>query len=489
MFGKNIFEVLQNIAENPESSEKFLNILKENGFTGTLEEAENQINQQTQVVLDNLTTEDLQNIAGGKSLMNDKLKKALAVGGASLMAASPVMPSGSVQGMNKVKKTVTGHANKGVDYVKKHPIHTGTTLALAAIAGTLIIKNIFQGRPSATLSSNVDLLTYLIKKDLSEGKKVLSFILLCATGKCTITVGNNDTEPTLQFTEVKDDLLKEKLWKDGNDNPEYTIDTLLEKFVSLMAEAENETYVTGQNTLTAEGAKVLNTISEPLRNLLNCVINNAKPSVKDESEEEEDEDEKANENQQAVREAEGKLTAFKENRTKLDAFIQALTKYVDDLLNKVNEMDTEDRTERTNEVKKFTEESSDAFKQAWNGFTNVEDLKTADILTDPIFAEIKKVFVEELNKLANTGSKSQDLSDIKTQIEAAIDGQFKSFTDQEIQLEEQVKKAKDDQEVAKGQKSKKTDNNIDTVTLPEAKTFNEGEPLTLKQTAPKEDKN
>ncbi|MBQ3093317.1 MAG: hypothetical protein IJC57_03575, partial [Clostridia bacterium] len=81
MSSKNIFEVLQNIAENPESNEKFLNILKENGFTGTLEEAENQINQQTQVVLNNLTTEDLQNIAGGKSLMNDKLKKALAVGG------------------------------------------------------------------------------------------------------------------------------------------------------------------------------------------------------------------------------------------------------------------------------------------------------------------------------------------------------------------------------------------------------------------------
>lgn len=484
MSSKNIFEVLQNIAENTESNEKFLNILKENGFTGTLEEAENQINQQTQVVLNNLTTEDLQNIAGGKSLMNDKLKKALAVGGASLMAAGTVVPSGSALNMAKVKDKFKEYTDKGLTYVGKHPIHTGTTAALAAIAGTLIIKNILHGRPSAPLSSNEDMLTYLIEKDLSAGKQVLNFISLCATGNCTITVGTKGTETTLKFTGSEDVPLKDKLWNDDN-SLEFTIDSLLEAFVSLMTDDGNETYVTGQNTLTAAGANVLNTMSEPLRNLLNCVIKNAKPSVEDEENEIQD----ADETQNKVNEANNKLEAYKANKTKLETFIDALIAHVNGLLDKVNNMESEDRTDRNNEVKKFTEQNSTAFEDAWNAFTNAEDLKNAEILTDTIRDEIKQKFVTELTELATSGTQSQDITSLKEQLKADTGNKFKPFMDQESELQDKVDQAKAAQKPAKAPQSKKKDAHIATVTIPSARHFEDGEILTLKQTAQTVDDN
>ena len=238
MSSKNIFEVLQNIAENTESTEKFLNILKENGFTGTLEEAENQINQQTQVVLNNLTTEDLQNIAGGKSLMNDKLKKAIAVGGASLMAAGTVMPSSLA-------------ANKSaLTYVKKHPVHTGVTSTFVLTTAALLAHTIFNGTPKSSTGTRktesdgnhtqltmTKLLPFLKCTDQSADKTGSEFVEHLCTDGYKFDVTNSSNRVEIKFTEDATNTLAKALYNTGTPKA-LTIDELTLEVLAAMDNGE-----------------------------------------------------------------------------------------------------------------------------------------------------------------------------------------------------------------------------------------------------------
>ncbi len=138
----NIFEVLQQVAENPSSSEKLFGILEENGYKGTLEDAGREIQQAEQVILKNLTSDDLKNIAGGKSLMNEKLKQIIAVGGASLMAGSAIVPAQAKTNPKQAQKE-----NKIIKHVKENPIHSvatgilaGTTVGLTVLSTILSFK-------------------------------------------------------------------------------------------------------------------------------------------------------------------------------------------------------------------------------------------------------------------------------------------------------------------------------------------------------------
>lgn len=280
MSSKNIFEVLQNIAENTESNEKFLNILKENGFTGTLEEAENQINQQAQVVLNNLTTEDLQNIAGGKSLMNDKLKKALAVGGASLMAAGTVVPSSLAANKNDAKK----FADSALNYVKKNPVHTGVTTILGLTTAALLVKSIFGGKSVTNLTHNeIDSLSYLRQIDLSNDNDVLKFVTQLDDAACKFNVEEADGVIKIQFTATKENVLKTDLYNEQGSEPKLTIKdltlTLLEKL-----DDSNQTYIDQSTGLTEKGllpAKTLcKYIVEGLHKHAETADNNAATKVK-----------------------------------------------------------------------------------------------------------------------------------------------------------------------------------------------------------------
>lgn len=256
MSSENIFEVLQNVAENTESSEKFLNILKENGFTGTLEEAENQINQQTQVVLDNLTTEDLQNIAGGKSLMNDKLKKALAVGGASLMAAGTVMPSSLAKTNNNTKKFADGT----IDYIKKNPVHTAATGTLAVATILLSAKSIFGGKTVSGLPFTNPHRAFLWDKDLSENRAVIHFIEQLSGENCDFDIeGKTIEDRKIKFSKTEENVLKEKLINSEVPIPLSVVE-LLWILIQEMNKGNNK-YIDSNNELTVEGAQVLNILA------------------------------------------------------------------------------------------------------------------------------------------------------------------------------------------------------------------------------------
>lgn len=260
MSSKNIFEVLQNIAENPESNEKFLNILKENGFTGTLEEAENQINQQTQVVLNNLTTEDLQNIAGGKSLMNDKLKKALAVGGASLMAAGTVVPSSLAANKNDAKK----FADSALTYVKKHPVHTGVTSIFGLTTVALLAHTIFGGKSVTNhTSTTINSLASLRQIDLTNHNDVIKFVEQLHGGDCEFNVKEDEGEITIQFTATNENVLKNDLFKDKGSEPELNIKDLT---LTLLKKMDDEdTYIDSSEMLTEKGI-------EPATTLCNWIV-------------------------------------------------------------------------------------------------------------------------------------------------------------------------------------------------------------------------
>lgn len=251
MSSKNIFEVLQNIAENTESNEKFLNILKENGFTGTLEEAENQINQQAQVVLNNLTTEDLQNIAGGKSLMNDKLKKAIAVGGASLMAAGTVMPSSLAANKNDTKK----FADSALTYVKKHPIHTGVTSTFVLTTAALLAPTIFGGKTVEThVTTNIEPITYLRKINLTDANEAIRFVVQLDEESSKFNVVKTKSEITIQITAMKNNVMQTELY--GTEGAEKQLNikdltlTLLQKL-----DSEGHEYVGTDGTLTVKGVE------------------------------------------------------------------------------------------------------------------------------------------------------------------------------------------------------------------------------------------
>ena len=150
MSRKNIFEVLQSIAEDSEFNERFLAILREYGYEGTLEEAEEKLKQQTQVVLNNLTTEDLQNVAGGRFLMNGKLKKVLAVGGASLMAGGVVLPHGSaLTEQSAIAKKTEKNFVPERDYAGENLVHKTINFGLG-LATMLIMADKFLGGKSGS---------------------------------------------------------------------------------------------------------------------------------------------------------------------------------------------------------------------------------------------------------------------------------------------------------------------------------------------------
>lgn len=431
MSSKNIFEVLQKIAENPESNEKFLNILKENGFTGTLEEAENQINQQTQVVLNNLTTEDLQNIAGGKSLMNDKLKKALAVGGASLMAAGTVMPSGSAQGIDQAKKTLKKYTNTGVDYVTNNPVHTALTAIFGLTAATLFAKSVFGGRPDVHLpfKNNNEMWAYLAKKDLTKNKDVAMFIHLCVSKMCRITLVKDSNPQKLQVNGVPADLLKDALWGDAS-NPSYTVDDFLLKLVVLM-DAKTATYIENKTqALTAEGAEVLNNLQEFLLSVVSYAIaaeTEGDNSTNEDNEQKFDEEEKVDENTD-------KMTMLKQ-------FADNLVEYANNQLDEVNNIEVkkdDNNTDRHKFVTDLTDNNGKKFNDSIAGFANFEDLKAAEILSAEVIGRVQTVIATALDEVAQMTKKAESVDENKNKVKEAIE---KMFEDIRKSLEKKGKKS------------------------------------------------
>ena len=421
MSSKNIFEVLQKIAENPESNEKFLNILKENGFTGTLEEAENQINQQTQVVLNNLTTEDLQNIAGGKSLMNDKLKKALAVGGASLMAAGTGMPSSLAGNKNNTKK----FANKAVTYVKDNPVHTGVTGTFALATVALLVKSIFGDRPVVWYD--------LSEKDLSTGQVVCGLINQCALKICEITVCEKDGKQFLKI-KLKDDLLKDELWNDEN-TLEYTVDGFLLKLAVLM-DGGLGTYVNNGQTLTPDGAKVLN---ESKDFILSAVSYAAIAGETNENDDEEQSSSQASSSSSSDEMKEEvvvdedikkKKDADANKMTMLNGFVDNLVQYANTKLDEVNNIavsSDDNNAARRKFVTDLTDQNAEQLNTEIAAIENLTELKQDGTLTDDIINEVRTVIVTELDKVAKLAQKPENVDENKNTVKNAIDKMFEGI--------------------------------------------------------------
>ena len=178
----NIFEILQKVAENNSSSKKLTDILTENGYKGTLEDAGREIQKAEQVILENLTSDDLKNIAGGKILMNEKVKKAFATSTAALLAASAV-PSQAATEANSNKHI---KKNAVLDTIKSHPYHSATTASLGIstvglLAVSLIINSKLQAAKSKTSETEGDTINLAKAKELLEkmpnGNILLNYLL------------------------------------------------------------------------------------------------------------------------------------------------------------------------------------------------------------------------------------------------------------------------------------------------------------------------
>lgn len=280
--------------------------------------------------------------------MNDKLKKALAVGGASLIATSSFIPSGSAQGIDQAKKTLKKYANEGVNYVKNNSVHTTVTGALALTTLLLLAKSTFGGKTVSGLPFENEYQAFLWQRDLSDNKDVFKFIEQLADEGCKFELIEQNKEIKVKFTETKEGVLKLVL-VDDEKAVEFTSEALM---LALIGNMDNENkYVNKEGELTNEGALVLNSLTPYIVQQINDEY--VKRTTADAHKALEEANEGLEEANKGLEEAEKKLKAAQEEENKAKAEVE----------NAVEE-NKEGANQKLEEAKKATIEVQEAVDKA-----------------------------------------------------------------------------------------------------------------------------
>lgn len=417
MSRKNIFEVLQSIAEDSEFNERFLAILREYGYEGTLEEAEETLKKQTQVVLNNLTTEDLQNVAGGRFLMNGKLKKALAVGGASLMAGGVVLPHGKAANLGKA----------AYDYTKENPIHTGLTGALGLTTMLLIADKVLGGKSTSNLPFKDELYAFLEQMDLSEKKSACRFVKNLSEDETKIKLTENkQQENSVQLSiqelaGIKEEENEDEIVKTPE---EYTGYTLLLALIKLMD--KKNTYVNKEEYLTEQGALVLNHLAKYIIDKVNqAIINHDQEVMKAKKAFEECAKE--------LRTAENKLSTaqkeddqYKEKLENYRKFVGEINKQITDIVQQLNELRAPAKAEAKEQFMKNYTNDGKKTSEAMRIFTELRNkyqLASDKAVGDNVLKDIDNTLTTELEKISKLENSKSIEGNINT-INQKIDEKF-----------------------------------------------------------------